>query len=227
MPGYQTRCLTLRLGGLDYRIRALRDRQQFADPDGDSGRAGISSAQWSLFGQAWPAGRALAEAMSGWPVAGMRILEIGCGLALSSLVLQRRGADVTASDHHPLAGPFLQYNAALNGLPPVAYRRLQWAEGDPGLGRFDLIVGGDVLYERDHVALLSRLLERHARAACEVVIADPGRGYGNRFSRVMAAQGYALTELRGPFAADEPPPHRGRLLRYRRAGTRGRATAAP
>jgi len=216
MPGYETRCLEVRIGGLDYRVRALRDRQQFADPHGDSGRAGISSAQWSLFGQAWPAGQALAEAMSGWPVAGKRILEVGCGLALSSLVLQRRGADITASDHHPLAGRFLEHNAALNGLPAIAYRELQWAGSDRELGHFDLIVGSDVLYERDHAALLSRLVQRHARPACEVVIADPGRGYGNGFSRAMAAQGYALTEVRGPFAGDEVPPYRGRLLQYRR-----------
>lgn len=226
MPGYETRCLEVRIGGLDYRVRALSDRQQFADPHGDSERAGISSAQWSLFGQAWPAGLALAEAMSGWPVEGKRILEVGCGLGLSSLVLQRRGADITASDHHPLAGQFLEFNAALNGLSAIAYRELQWAATDQELGHFDLIVGSDVLYERGHVALLSRFVERHARAACEVVIADPGRGYGNGFSRVMATQGYALTEVRGPFAADESPPHRGRLLQYRRDAASTRVAAA-
>jgi ETFB lysine methyltransferase len=226
MPGYETRCLEVRIGGLDYRVRALSDKQQFADPHGDSERAGISSAQWSMFGQAWPAGQALAEAMSGWPVEGKRILEIGCGLGLSSLVLQRRGADITASDHHPLAGRFLEVNAALNGLPAIAYRDLQWAGTDRELGLFDLVVGSDVLYERGHVALLSQLVKRHARPTCEVVIADPGRGYGNAFSRVMATQGYALTEVRGPFAADEAPPHRGRLLQYRRDAARTRVAAA-
>jgi predicted nicotinamide N-methyase len=226
MPGYETRSLEVRIGGLDYRVRALSDKQQFSDPHGDSERAGISSAQWSFFGQAWPAGQALAEAMSGWPVAGKRILEIGCGLGLSSLVLQRRGADITASDHHPLAGEFLAHNAALNGLPAIAYRDLQWATAGPGPGYFDLIIGADVLYERGHVALLSRLVQRHARPACEVVIADPGRGYANGFSRVMAIQGYALTEVRGPFVTDEAPPHRGRLLQYRRHAARARLAAA-
>jgi len=103
MPGYTTRRLTVRLGGHDYRIRALSDRQQFADPTGAAERAGISSALWCLFGQVWPAGRVLAEAMCSFDIAGKRILELGCGLGLSSLVLQRRHADVTASDHHPLA----------------------------------------------------------------------------------------------------------------------------
>ena len=163
MPGYATRLLTLRFGGLDYRIRALSNLQQFADPHGRAERAGISSAQWSLFGQVWPAGRMLAQAMSGFEVAGKRILELGCGLGLASLVLQRRQADITASDHHPLAEEFLTYNAALNGLPAPAYLDLAWSLPQPGLGHFDLIIGSDVLYERGHAEQLSSLLSRHAR----------------------------------------------------------------
>ena len=51
VPGYATITRTLRLGGQDYRIRSLTDRQQFADPGHQAERLGISSAQWSLFGQ--------------------------------------------------------------------------------------------------------------------------------------------------------------------------------
>ena len=138
MPGYTTRQLDVRLGGHDYHIRALSDRQQFADPDHLAARIGISSALWCLFGQVWPSGRVLAEAMCTFDVAGKRILELGCGLGLSSLVLQRRLADVTASDHHPLAESFLQYNATQNQLPHISYRDLPWETPDAELGRFDL-----------------------------------------------------------------------------------------
>src|SRR3546814_10373386 len=100
MPGYDTHTRTLRLGGLDYRIRSLADLQQFADPDNHAQLLGISSAQWSLFGHVWPAGRLLAEAMATHDVAGKRILELGCGLGLASLVLRRRGADVVRSEEH-------------------------------------------------------------------------------------------------------------------------------
>ena len=116
---YRTRIIDVSLSGDDYRIRALADRQQYADPDGLAERAGISSAQWCLFGQLWPAGRILAAAMVEFDIAGKRILEIGCGLGLSSLVLQRRRADITASDHHPLVELFLRGNAVRNGLPTV------------------------------------------------------------------------------------------------------------
>lgn len=216
MPGYATIIRTLSLGGQDFRIRSLSDRQQFADPHGHAERIGISSAQWSLFGQIWPAGRLLAEAMGRQAIARKRILELGCGLGLASLLLQRRGADITASDAHPLAEVFLAYNAALNDLPAVAYRSLRWDEPDDSLGRFDLIIGSDILYERAHADLLASVVERHAQAGAEVLITDPGRGNSARFTRLLEAQGYAVCERRAPMDAKDLPPFRGRLLSYRR-----------
>lgn len=216
MPGYTTRLLTLRFGGQDYRIRALSDLQQFADPSGLADRAGISSAQWSLFGQVWPSGRVLAQAMSGFDIAGKRILELGCGLGLSSLVLQRRQADITASDHHPLAEEFLTYNAALNGLSMPAYLDLAWTVPQPDLGQFDLIIGSDVLYERGHAEQLVNLLALHAKPRAEVLITDPGRGNSGAFTTAMLAQGYAVDEVRSAFDDGDLPPFRGRLLSYRR-----------
>jgi len=50
----------------------------------------------------------------------------GCGLALASPVAHRRGADVTASDCHPLAQAFLLENLRLNDLAPLSYRCDQW-----------------------------------------------------------------------------------------------------
>ncbi len=216
MPGYRTRRLVVKLGGHDFQIRALSDLQQFADPHGIAERAGISSAQWSLFGQVWPSGRVLAEAMCAFDVAGKRILEIGCGLGLSSLVLQRRKADITASDHHPLAKPFLDRNTQLNNLPKLAYRDLHWAVPDVELGLFDLLIGSDILYERDHIELLAALLKRHALPCAEIIFTDPGRGNSAPFTRALATQGYSVTEVKSRFNESDTPPFRGRLLSYRR-----------
>ena len=216
MPGYATRLLTVRLGGHDYRIRALSDLQQFADPTGQAQRAGISSSLWSLFGQVWPSGRVLAEAMSHFDVAGKRILELGCGLGLSSLVLAQRGANVVASDHHPLAESFLAYNAGLNDLPAVTYRDLPWAVPDATLGSFDLIIGSDILYERDHAAQIAAMMLRHANPDAELLVTDPGRGNSAPFTRAMASQGYEVTEIRSRFDEKDCEPFRGRLLSYRR-----------
>lgn len=217
MPGYTTRDVPVSIGGTDYTIRALADLHQFSDPDGDASRAGISSANWCLFGQVWPAGIVLAETLAAMDLSGKRILEIGCGLGLSSLVMQRAGGDVTASDYHPLAEPFLRQNAELNGLEPPRYVDLPWESNQPELGDFDLIVGADVLYERGHAALLLGVVARHGSDAGQVLIADPGRGNSGAFATGMKALGYEFSEIRCAFAAGEVPPHRGRILTWDRA----------
>lgn len=216
MDGYQVETSTYRIGAQDYQIRSLRDRQQFWDPDGSAERAGISSATWPIFGVVWPAGIALAQQMSQCAVAGMKILEIGCGIGLSSLVLQRRGANITASDYHPLAEEFLRFNSALNGLPPIKFQNAPWAGPNPDLGRFDLIVGSDLLYERGHPALLSAFLACHSAAKARVILADPGRDHCGQFSGKMTAEGYQRSEERFHCDGDDKGQPRGRMMSFAR-----------
>ena len=77
--GYEVETTCYHMGAVAYQIRTLRDRRQFSDQDGCAERAGISSASWPIFGIVWPAGLALAEEMSRFPVEGRHILEVGCG----------------------------------------------------------------------------------------------------------------------------------------------------
>ena len=230
MPGYQTKQEQITVSGVvALTIRSLLDRNQFDDPQGEANRLGISSAAWPLFGLLWPSGAHLAARLAARPVqAGERILEVGCGLALASLVGHRRGADLTASDCHPLAGVFLAENLRLNALAPMKYRHGHWSATlsqtqhavDAGLqalaGRFDLIIGSDLLYERDDGGALARFIGRHAAPGAQVWIVDPDRGNRPAFNRHMGAQGFVLREERlDQVALLEVPAYKGRLLSYR------------
>jgi predicted nicotinamide N-methyase len=215
LTGYSVETRSVRVGEVDYRIRMLSDRQQYYDPDGTAERAGISSATWPIFGMIWPVGIALAEELTRIEISGLRILEVGCGLALSSMVLKRRGADITATDHHPLAREFLDHNTQLNDLSPIDYVEAAWERPDCMLGRFDLIVGSDVLYEPSHAQLLAGFIEHHAKPCAQLLIADPGRGYRGQFGKRMAALGFERTEL--PCRAGGAQVERkGRILKFDR-----------
>lgn len=216
MPGYSVETATHRIGAVDYQIRSLRDRRQYWDPDARAERAGISSAAWPIFGVLWPAGIALAQEMNRFAVEGKSILEVGCGIGLCSLVLQRRGANITASDYHPLAEEFLRFNSDLNGLPPIKFHNAPWAEPNPELGRFDLIVGSDLLYERGHPAMLAAFLACHAEPAGQIILADPDRTGRGQFNTKMAAAGYSRTDQRLRFAGTDSPARRGRIMSFTR-----------
>ena len=217
MPGYEVRLQRVAVaGGRSLDIRSLLDRQQYADPYGDAEAAGISPACWPLFGQVWPSSQKLADLMQGWLLGSHRILEIGCGLGLASIVVHRRGGDVTASDCHPLTEAFLLANLQLNQLADMKYCTGNWARSNPALGEFDLIVGSDVLYERSQPAQLAAFIQVHAAPHAEVLIIDPNRGNRSVFNRCMARLGFALTETLIDAPLDDGSPYRGRLLHYRR-----------
>ena len=217
MPGYQVKFETIPiLGGDDLAIRSLLDREQFADPQGTAEQLGISSASWPLFGLVWPSARILAGAMQGFAIEGKRVLEIGCGLALASMVIHRRNGDITASDLHPLTETFLLENLSLNHLLPLKYETGNWEAENPHLGTFDLIIGSDVLYERNQPALLSAFIAKHANPNVEVIIVDPDRGNRSDFSKCMALLGFSLSEARADGIQANGEVYKGRILSYRR-----------
>lgn len=215
--GYQTKFETVIGTGDHLELRSLLDRDQFHDPLGEAESRGISSAQWPLFGVLWPSGRVLAQAMLTFKLDGKRILEVGCGLGLASLVVHRRGGDITASDCHPLAAAFLLENLRLNGLPAMKYQIGDWSRPNPGLGLFDVIIGSDLLYDREQPEALSQFIDRHSAAAVEVVIADPDRGNQARFKRKMHVLGYSHSEARVSSLPGDGGPYKGRLHNYRRS----------
>jgi predicted nicotinamide N-methyase len=121
----------------------------------------------------WPAARALAAALP--DVAGLRIVELGCGLGLPSLAAAARGADVTATDWAEDAIRLLRENAKRNRLAVRAERR-DWRE--PWQERFDLALAADVLYERRNV---EPLVERLAALSRVSLLGLAGRPYEQTF----------------------------------------------
>ena len=143
---------------------ALIDEEAFADDE--------FLPYWA---ELWPAATALAEALP--DVAGLRVVELGCGLGVPSLVAAARGAEVTATDWSDDAIELLRANAERNGLALAAEVR-DWRRAWPE--RFDLALAADVLYEQRNVEpVLARLRELAPRA----LVGLAGRPYEAEFLR--------------------------------------------
>lgn len=194
----------------------MRDKQQFTDPLGAAEALGISSATWSMFGVVWDSSQVLANYMLDQALQGKRILEVGCGVGLTSLMLNQRELDITATDHHPEAEQMLKRNTRLNNGPVIPFVRMAWDEIDCSLGEFDVIVGSDLLYDRRHLQTLALFIERHARRQSEIVIVDPGRGECARFGKLLTGLGFTDHPQVVPETDYLAAPFKGRILCYRR-----------
>ncbi len=216
MSKYRVRYQTFEIDDLDIHVRSLRDNQQFSDDGNIAKNLGISSAQWPIFGIIWASGEVLARLMARQDIVGKRILEVGCGLGLASLVLNERSADISATDYHPEVESFLKINASLNSGDEIPYEQSDWNDLDTSLGEFDLIIGSDLLYEVEHIELLSQFIEVHAKPECEVIVVDPGRGNHAKFSKAMVKLGFSHSQRK---LDDEEQSHtsfKGRVLNYSR-----------
>jgi predicted nicotinamide N-methyase len=127
----------------------------------------------------WPSGLALARHLAGLELGGLRVLELGCGLGLPSLVAALRGAHVLATDWADEAIELLRRNAERNGVS-LRLARVRWSEPEPLLraAPWDIVLGADLLYEQRNAEQLAALLPR---LAGEVLLAEPGRPYAKQF----------------------------------------------
>jgi len=216
MTKLRLRYQTVEFGKTDIHLCTLRDKQEFHDPTGVAEKLGISSATWPLFGVIWPSSLVLAHYISDYNTTSKRILEVGCGMALSSLLLNKQDADITATDYHPEVQTFLQRNVLLNGGEAIAYEQADWANKEDNLGLFDLIIGSDLLYEDEHIELLASFIEAHSKPACEVIIVDPRRGRKNKLSARMIEFGFTSSQQKPSHTDYLDHEFKGHILKYER-----------
>jgi 2-polyprenyl-3-methyl-5-hydroxy-6-metoxy-1,4-benzoquinol methylase len=216
MNGIQTRLQTIAVGDHFYTIETLMDCNQFHDPDGSSAASGFGDTNWSLFGQIWPSSRMLALVANTFDIKGKRILEIGAGLGLASLVLQNRGADITVSDANPMAKQFFTANLKRNSLAPLDFVSGDWTDTVNVLGLFDVIIGSDVLYERQHADEVSAFIALHTFEKCEVIITEPNRGNRASFCSKMNRYGFSGTHLHANHHFVDGLHYEGRVLNFSR-----------
>jgi predicted nicotinamide N-methyase len=182
-----TRSLELPSGEL--RVLQPQDAAELPD-DGPVEWAPIAP-YWAVL---WRSGVELARELDGRPLRGLRVVELGCGLAVPSIAAARAGARVLATDLDPEALELVAQNAQANDAQ-VEMAAVDWGQPDDLVSRgpFDLVIAADVLYERAAVAQLLSLLPR---LAPEVWLADPGRSGADAFLEQARSRWSVETRIR-------------------------------
>jgi predicted nicotinamide N-methyase len=130
-----------------------------------------------LWDSAYGVSQRLVDLSPSWGLSHPRVLDLGCGMGLTSAVAGALGADTLLADLEPAALQFAQ----LNTLPYRARtRRLNWRT-DRLDETFDLIVGADILYEKAEWEYLEPFWRTHLAANGLILLGEPGRQTGDLF----------------------------------------------
>jgi predicted nicotinamide N-methyase len=133
------------------------------------------------------------------------VLEIGCGLGLPGIAAARAGARVVMTDYDQDALRFARYNALVN-VPETmpTFNLMDWRAADYE-GRFDFLLGSDIIYEQRNFLPLLYAFSRLLRPRGTVVLTDPDRNISTTFLGLAREQGYSIQSSRCSFVyADRP-----------------------
>lgn len=161
---------TIAVAGVEYRMlhpRSADDLINEKDFDIDE-----RLPYWAEF---WPSGRVLAGHVAKMDGRGRRLLELGCGAGLVACVAAGRDFEVTATDYYDEALSFTRLNARRNNIPPPTGRTVDWRRWPDDLGRFDVVVAADVVYEKPYPSLVAEVFLRTLAPTGIGLMADPGR----------------------------------------------------
>ena len=160
----------------------------------DGGGAGDQPPFWAA---AWPGGQALARYVLDTPslVAGRRVLDLGSGSGLVAVAAVVAGAvEVVASEVDPFGRTAIGVNADLNGAGPVRVVGDLLGAPPPAV---DVVLAGDVCYDREMTERVLLFLDAARAAGAEVLVGDPGRPYLPA-DRLVAVARHEVPETEGP-----------------------------
>ncbi|CAN5885199.1 methyltransferase domain-containing protein [soil metagenome] len=123
----------------------------------------------------WPSAQILANEVAIMRLAGLRVLELGCGLGVVALGAAIAGAKVTATDYYDDALLFAEFNVATATGTTIATRMVNWVDLPADLGKFDVVLASDVLYEHRYAAMVADAIAKTLVRGGEAIVADPGR----------------------------------------------------
>ncbi len=150
------------------------------------GEMNVPPPYWAF---AWAGGQALARYLIDTPtvVAGNRVLDLGTGSGLTAIAAMQAGAQsVLAADIDAVALAATLLNAEVNAVVvAVTAENLLAAPPAP---EFDVILVGDLFYERQLAEQVLAFIEAAAANGAAVLIGDPGRSYFPRGRFVQVAE---------------------------------------
>lgn len=152
----------------------------------------------NFWNETWPAALALSRYLVGeFPserLNGCRALVLGCGTGLDGIVIAKLGATVSFLDHVPKALLLAYRNCLLNKIEPYEMICCCWRDSKKArkIGKYDLLIGSDVLYNSDDADWIKSLLITTLKTDGMALFADPVRHGVMVFFKLLAESGFRV-----------------------------------
>lgn len=144
-------------------------------------------------------------------------LELGCGTGLVGLAALALGFHVTFNDLVRVSVDLAARNAQQNGFQDFDRSDFNW--NDPPAKHFDLVIGSDLLYEKEsHEALLKTLMATTHQDS-EILIADMGRNNAIDFVSQLNQRDWVLKTFDRTANEIEPKLNQFQVFQLRRAAS--------
>ncbi len=133
----------------------------------------------------WPSALALANFISRLDnLANKKMIELGCGLGLSGIVLNSLGGKTVLTDFDENALRFAALNGMLNLNPPPEVKLLDW-RNPPANENYDIILAADVAYEQRLFQPFVNTVENLLSPDGILYLSEPNRSIAQTFFQLL------------------------------------------
>jgi ETFB lysine methyltransferase len=163
-----------------------------------SGQRHLEPLHLPYWAELWDSSEAIARWIGERPGnfhANISVLDLGCGMGLCGAAAAMMGCDVLLADLEAPALLLAQRNCAAFS-PRCRTRKLNWQTDQLG-ETFNIILGGDILYERKQWDFLEPFWKAHLAPDGHILLGEPGRQTGDAFPDWITARGWRLERCRG------------------------------
>lgn len=120
-----------------------------------------------------------------------RVLELGAGTGMPGIVAATHGARVVQTDRNELAMSVGKRNIMLNGVETIEQRVVDWTDWNDD-GKYDWILGSDILYGKDMHPHLRHIFESNLAPGGRILLSDPFRSTSFNLLEALEADGWSI-----------------------------------
>ncbi len=195
---FRTASRTVQVGGRDVTLLSPANADDLISEDDY-----VMDERLPYWADLWPSAQILAGEVRTMRLAGSRVLELGCGMGLVAAAAAMAGAEVTATDYYEDALLFARLNVAQATGRDIGTRMVDWSRMPEDLGKFDVVLASDVLYEPRYAAMVADAIALSLARGGEAIVADPGRIALPNFREECEARGLESSGDARPYVDGE------------------------